>query len=38
MNWIKKINENDYQASKERLERKAKDEFGLRTELTGAEG
>ena len=32
MNWIEKINNKDYQASKEWLERKAKDEFSLKTE------
>ena len=31
-NWIKKINEEDYAASKEWLECKAKDEFSKRTE------
>jgi len=32
VNWIKKISANDYQASKEWLERKAKDEFSLKME------
>ena len=32
LNWIKKINEQDYQASKEWLERKSRDEFSLKTE------
>lgn len=31
MNWLAKINANDYQASKEWLERKAKDEFSTKT-------
>ena len=33
LNWLDKINKKDYQASKDWLERKAKDEFSLRTEL-----
>lgn len=33
MNWIEKINNKDYQASKERLERKSKDEFSLKQEV-----
>lgn len=33
MNWIKKINEEDYWASKEWLERKSKDEFSLKKEV-----
>lgn len=32
VNWIKKINASDYQASKEWLERKSKDEFSMKTE------
>ena len=32
MNWIKKINDTDYQASKEWLERKARDEFSTKSE------
>ena len=31
MNWIEKMNNKDYQASKEWLERKSKDEFSLKT-------
>ncbi len=31
VNWIKKINASDYQASKEWLERKSRDEFSLKT-------
>lgn len=31
MNWIEKINNKDYQASKEWLERKSKDEFSIKT-------
>jgi len=33
VNWIKKINANDYQASKEWLERKSKWEFSIKTEV-----
>jgi len=33
MNWIEKINNKDYQASKEWLERKSKDEFSLKQEV-----
>lgn len=32
MNWIEKMNNKDYQASKEWLERKSKDEFSMKTE------
>ena len=32
MNWIEKMNNKDYQASKEWLERKSKQEFSLKTE------
>jgi hypothetical protein len=32
LNWIKKIESSDYQASKEWLERKSKDEFSLKQE------
>ena len=32
MNWIAKIKDKDYQASKEWLERKSRDEFSLKTE------
>ena len=31
MNWLKKMNNEDYQASKEWLERKSKDEFSTKT-------
>lgn len=31
LNWIKKMQEEDYQASKDWLERKSKDEFSLKT-------
>jgi hypothetical protein len=37
-NWKQKINEGDYIASKDWLERKAKDDFSTRTETTGADG
>ena len=33
MNWIEKMNNKDYQASKEWLERKAKDEFSTKQEV-----
>jgi len=33
VNWIKKINTNDYQASKEWLERKSRNEFSLKQEV-----
>ena len=33
MNWIEKMNNKDYQASKEWLERKSKDEFSMKSEL-----
>ena len=33
LNWMKKMNEEDYQASKEWLERKSRDEFSLKTEV-----
>lgn len=36
--WASKIKGGDFFASKEWLERKEKDEFSNRTELTGAEG
>lgn len=37
-NWAKKLEEGDYNASRDWLERKDKDEFSQRTELTGSEG
>ncbi len=36
--WANKIKSGDFLASKEWLERKEKDEFSVRTELTGADG
>lgn len=33
LNWMKKMEEEDYQASKEWLERKSRDEFSLKTEV-----
>jgi len=33
MNWVDKLTKWDYQASKEWLERKSKDEFSLKTEV-----
>lgn len=33
INWIQKINDKDYQASKEWLERKSKNEFSLKQEV-----
>jgi len=33
VNWIKKINASDYQASKEWLERKSRNEFSLKQEV-----
>lgn len=36
--WREKINSGDYQAAKDWLERREKDDFSLRNELTGKDG
>jgi len=36
--WIQELNKGDWKASKEWLERREKDEFAPRTEITGADG
>jgi len=33
MNWLKKLNEEDYVASKDWLERRSKDEFSLKSDI-----
>lgn len=36
--WVKRIDEGDYQAAKDWLERREKNEFSLRQEMTGQDG